>query len=248
MSPQTLLAALGGMSVFVAIEAVWVARRILPAPYRKKIEYLPVQRMLLALYAIGLPYFALMSGLLPPRFLGLRGWDVLAAAFLPQSPAQFLPQALLGIGNTLYLWLPDFGAIVSVTAMLGGVLLVFLALNHAETLPPAISEPSAFTVLLDAAHWGFYRAILWRLSGNLYLAAIGGILLIALEWVAVARAGQFSSAESKTLALRFGLGLVGSIAFIFAPNLWLAGIAQWVLWWCIHLLVHLRKSRAASAA
>ncbi len=245
MSPQILLASLGGMSIFVAIETVWLHRRILPPQYRQKLDYLPLRRTLLALYTIGLPYFALMSGLLPPRFLGLRGWDILAEAFSPQSPAQFLPQALLGVGNTLYLWLPDFGAIISTVAMLGGVWLIFLSLNHTETLLTATSEPSAFDVLLDVVHWGFYRAILWRLSGNLYLAVVGGILLLLLEWVAVTRAGHFAPTETKRLALRFGLGVVSSIAFIFAPNLWLVGIAQWVLWWCIHLLLHLRKSRAA---
>lgn len=242
MSPQLLLAALGGMSVFVAVESVWVQRRILPPKYRQWLDFLPVQRTLLALYAVGLPYFALLSGLLPARFLGLRGWDILAAAFSPRPLSQFVPQALLGLGNTLYLWLPDFGAIITVTAILGGVLLVFLALNRTETLSPAVSEPSAFTALLDVVHWGFYRAILWRLGGNLYFAVVGGILLMTLEWVAVARAGKFSPAETKRLALRFGLGLVSSIAFIFAPNLWLAGLAQWALWWSVHLVVHLTSS------
>lgn len=243
MSAPVLLAALGGMSIFVAIEAAWLYSRVLPSGYRHRIDSRIVRVFLLALYAIGLPYFALMSGLLPPRFLGLRGWDALASAFSPQPIAKFIPNFLLGTGNALYLWLPDFGPLLTTVGILGGTFIVFLMLfRRNKPLSAATGQPSAFLTLFDVVHSGFYRAIFWRLLGNLYLATLGGVVILALEWIAVARAGQFSPDDTKRLTLRFGLTLISGIAFIFAPNLWLVGIVHWALWWAVFLSAQLWHS------
>ncbi len=247
MSPLVLLAALGGLSIFVAIEAVWLHHRILPESVRRRLEIPAVRGSLLAIYAIGFPYFALTSGLVPARFLGLRGWDTLASAFFPQPVSQFLPNFFIAVGDTLYLWLSDFGSIITTFSILGGMFILFLTMLRKGTPITAIHRPSAFETLFDAVHWGFYRAVLWRLMGNLYLSVLGGILLVALEWIAVARAGRLSGQENRRFVLRFALGLIGGIAFIFAPNLWLVGVAQWVLWWAIFLAGRLWQPQPSTA-
>ncbi len=244
MSTDTLLAALGGMSIIVAIEGTWVYMRVLSETIRRQISLPLIRTTLNALYAIGLPYFALVSGLLPAHFLGLRGWDELSGALAPQPIPQFISQLLLGFGNAFFLWLPDFGAIVSTFSLLGGFLLLLWGMSARLRQPKAIvPAPSALITLFDVVHWGFYRAILWSILGSLYLAALGGMVIIALEWIAVAHVGKFDSSTQQRYSLRFGLGVMGTVAFIFAPNLWLVGIAQWVVWQALFALEQFRQPR-----
>ncbi len=238
MSANILLLVSGGMSVIVAIEAVWVRSHLLPENYRRWISLPAISTTLQTIYYLGLPYFLLLTGMLPPRFWGLSGWDTLAGAAIPLPVAEFVPHLLTTVGSVVYRWLPDIGGTVSTATILGGFLLLLLIiyLQNAET-PDGWHKISGLQIIFDVVHWGLYRAILWLIVGNLYLATIGGMVVVAMEWVLASRIGGQTRAEARQLALRFGMGAIAATGFIFVPNLWLIAVTQWLLWQAVRMVV-----------
>lgn len=238
MSSSLGLLAVGGMSVIIAIEAEWVRSHILPPQYRNWFSSPAISAILRIIYFLGLPYFLLIRGLLPPRFWGLSGWNSLATIATPLPVADFLAHMFNTIGRVIYLWIPDIGAVFSTAAILGGFLVVLLMLYLREK--PAIGKwytISVGQIVFDIVHWGLYRAILWVVLGNLYLASIGGMIIIAIEWSIAGKFGNHTLTTIENTTFRFALGVIAVTGFMFVQNLWLIAIAQWLISWSVRTVI-----------
>ncbi len=233
--PTLLVAALAVMSVVVMVESKWLVARILPPRYAQWLTIESVALLLQSLYFLGLPYSALVSGLLPARFLGLKGLDILTNTNLFPLNQHTLFNLAMQLGNVLLLWLPDIGPLVSVGVLLSVLFFAYLWLYMrpvAFRLPTNTLFPlyrSNFDILFDVVHWSFYRAVAWLAMGSLYLGIIVGTLMMVIEEVAASRVGRQPAIEQQRHLLRFAIGFLASVVFLFAPNLWLIFALQLIV-------------------
>lgn len=196
-------------------------------------------------YYIGLPYAALILGVVPGRYLGLVGLDRLQArdsATPGLEPGTGIWHLLSQVRDDISLvvldWLPDVGTI----AGLGVVMLLLLSvtwLGYAYLRRGAISGPgthlpsklSGMQVVYQAIHWSFYRSAVWLLTDDLYLGVVGGILLVGGEWALdpgwAHGAGHTLSREK--LLIDASVLIATSVIFFFVPNLWLLLPIHWLL-------------------
>jgi hypothetical protein len=201
-------------------------------------------------YYIGLPYIALILGVVPGRYMGLVGLGQPQDS-LSGSESGLLAQIRDYLSLVMLNWLPDVGTVVA----LGTVTLLFLSvtwLGYAYFRGNVVSSGSGrrsgrrsgasshrggyrlgvlHQVVYQAVHWSFYRSAVWLLSGDLYLGAIGGIILVGGEWVLDAewvhkarhaRAGEVLLTDASVLVST-------SLIFFFVPNLWLLIPVHWLL-------------------
>ncbi len=95
----------------------------------------------------------------------------------------------------------------------------------------AMHNFSGGRVFYQAVHWSFYRSAAWLLTDDIYLGVIGGLLLVAAEWLLdpgwVDTARQALSQES--LLIDASLLIATSLIFLFVPNLWLLLPIHWLL-------------------
>lgn len=193
-------------------------------------------------YYIGLPYIALILGVVPGRYIGLVGLGQ------PQdSPSGFESGLLAQIRDYLSLvilnWLPGVGTVVA----LGLVMLLFLgfmwlgyAYFRGSVLSGSSSGPSSrrggyrlslLQVIYQAIHWSFYRGAVWLLTDDLYLGVIGGIILVGGEWML--DAGWVHEARNarvgEVLLIDASVLVSSSLIFFFVPNLWLLIPVHWLL-------------------
>jgi hypothetical protein len=195
-------------------------------------------------YYIGLPYIALILGVVPGRYLGLVGSGNVQMDGSPLgSQAGLLARVRDYLSLVALGWLPDVGVIAGLAA----ITLFFLSavwvgygyfrgklLSGSGTslaFPKAGRSPSATQVIYQAVHWSFYRSAIWLLTDDLYLGVVGGIVLVGGEWmldsgwvnkIRHAHAGE----ELQTDA---GVLIATSVIFFFAPNLWLMLPIHWLL-------------------
>ncbi|MFQ5576391.1 MAG: hypothetical protein ACE5G8_05310 [Anaerolineae bacterium] len=234
MAHTSLVAALTAASVIVALESAWLLNRIRPVKYLAWVTRKPASTVFEALYYLGFPYLALVSGLLPARLLGLKGLQSPALPDFTQPAPQVINALLLQAGDVLHIWLPDIGPWVSTGSLLGGlfVAVVWLYVRgggpRQDTSPFPIYESWA-GVAFDVVHWGFYRAAVWLVSGSLYLGVVGGVAVMLFEQTVAGRLGRGTVPDTQRQLLRFGLGVVTSVTFLFAPNLWLVFVLQAIL-------------------
>jgi hypothetical protein len=163
-------------------------------------------------YGIGLPYLAVIAGLLPPRFLGLKGLETIMALDLNGASLQKAVTLLL------LECLADGGIVIRLGL---AALLLALGLRWGLArlgLKPLAARLSLLEILYDGLHWAFYYAIFWALSGDLYLGVIGGLLWVLLEGALVAwvQRDEPTPRLSKTVIL-----ILTATIFFYAPNLWL---------------------------
>lgn len=163
-------------------------------------------------YAVGLPYLALIAGLLPPRFLGLKGLETIMALDLNGASLQKAVTLLL------LECLVDGGIVIRLGL---AALLLALGLRWGLArlgLKPLASRLSVLEILYDGLHWAFYYAIFWALTVDLYLGVIGGLLWVLLEGALVAwvQRGEPTPQLSKAVIL-----ILTAAIFFYAPNLWL---------------------------
>jgi len=229
MGQMTLTTILGAMSVVVALEAVWLQKKINSNKYFGWLAKEPATSILKGVYFAGFPAAALIGGLVPARFFGLKGAEAGSLFALSGSGAEIITGIIAQFGRTLRIWMPDFGPLVAAATLLGGLFFLYFGiylamLNSAGTGEKRILRiySSPVDLLFDGLHWSFYRAAAWLVLGNLYLGVAGGLAIILVEYALVSRVGNFSVAWQQQYALRFMLGLVTSVAFFFAPNLWLS--------------------------
>ena len=240
IDPRWQLVAYGFLSIVLWMVAAQLARRQ-DIPLARRLSTGWAASILRFVYYVGLPYTALVLGVLPGRYLGLIGLDRLqigTSGGAEASPnawrllAQFRDAASLAVLD----WLPGVGALLS----LGAVMLLLLSVawlgySHARRgLSPSLGGtgapsplPSMVQVGYQAIHWSFYRGVAWLWTDDLYLAVVGGILLVGVEWLL--DPGRMDGAQHEELLIDASLLIATSVIFLFVPNLWLLVPVHWLL-------------------
>lgn len=225
-----MLAGLGLLSIGLYAGWAWLAGRFRPPA--------GLGQLARFFYFIGLPYFAMIAGLLTARSLGLAGLEHFSLIGLdPQRAALLL--AVEWVLDSRFTILAGLAAL----AVFGGVL-VHLA-RSGLALPASSPGFSGPETVYDSVHWAFYRAIFWTLTADLYLAVVAGTGLVLLEW-ALAAYVQPHRPDPTPLLLKTIILVLTSAVFYFSPNLWLlvpvhlalVGLARWRLGGEIEALTH----------
>jgi hypothetical protein len=245
------LVAYGFLSIILWMVAAQLARRR-DIPLTRRLSTGWAASILRFVYYVGLPYTALVLGVLPGRYLGLVGLNRLQTGAVGGSDAgldawHLLAQLRDAVSLAILDWLPGVGTLLS----LGAVMLLLLSVTWlgysyaSRSLSPGSGVagapsplPSMVQVGYQAIHWSFYRSVAWLLTDDLYLAVVGGILLVGVEWLLdpgrMARAQQPGAEEPLIDA---SLLIATSVIFFFIPNLWLLVPVHWLLaaasWRCV---------------
>jgi hypothetical protein len=195
-------------------------------------------------YYIGLPYVALILGVVPGRYLGLVGLDQLAGSQVAgRGLMAFLARLRADISLLIWSWLPGFPALISLALfMLLLLVATWLAYGHLrrrltsgvaarQLMLPGRQPPRRTRVVYQAIHWSFYRSAVWLLAGDLYLAVVGGILLVVAEWMLQPTAGESLAyvLARENLFVDASLLVATAVIFFFVPNLWLLVPTHWLL-------------------
>jgi len=193
-------------------------------------------------YYIGLPYIALILGVVPGRYLGLVGLG--QAQEIPvELDSGFFARIRDYLSLVILNWLPNVGTVVA----LGAVTVLFLGItwlgyaffrgrltsgSGVSPSPPRQGNSLRLIhIIYQAVHWSFYRSVVWLLTGDLYLGVFGGIILVVGEWIL--DAGWMQSVrrvDSIEVPLIDASVLVAtSLLFFFVPILWLLIPVHWLL-------------------
>jgi hypothetical protein len=169
-------------------------------------------------YFIGIPYFAIIFGILPPKLLGLKGVTYFDLIILNSD---LIPQVQQAVTLMLLEWLLDSSLMVlaGLVALLlfGGICLGLK--QHRVTM--GLARTSTLHTVYYSLHWAFYRAVFWSITGDLYLGVVFGSSFVVLEWVLVdALQKQWSTRQPQFLTNIIILVLTATI-FFYSPNLWL---------------------------
>jgi hypothetical protein len=211
-------------------------------------------------YYVGLPYIALILGVVPGRYMGLVGPNQ-PQDTLSGSESGFLAQIRDFLSLVVLNWLPDVGTLVA----LGAIALLFLSLTwlaysclksyvvaDGSNGPPSHRgeyRPDALQIIYQAVHWSFYRSAVWLLTGDLYMGMIGGVMLVAGEWVLDARQAYKArqARAGEVLLIDASLLVATSLIFFFVPNLWLLIPVHWLMAWVSRRAVLLGYERAGGS-
>lgn len=169
-------------------------------------------------YFVGLPYLAVLVGILTPQMLGLKGLENVGLIDGGNLAAGLQTVLVL----MLLEWLVDSSAtiIVGLTALviLGGLR---LSLARSGIALGAGYRATVVDTVYQVVHWAFYRAVIWLLTGDLYLAVVLGVGLVLGEWLLVTWIRQ-AWADWQQVILTDSLILILTAAiFYYSPNLWL---------------------------
>ena len=223
MSTTILIAALVFMSMAFAVEATWLNRKLASTAFFKWLNQNNISKVLQLIYFIGLPYLALLSGLIPARLFGLKNWDSISLLVTDAFSSHTAGNWQMQLGGILQLWLADAGVLISIISSLMGVGIIFGWLYLRGNQAQKTAFPSNFQLTADIIHWSFYRAAIWRITGDLYLSVLGGIFLILIEYLLVYKMAGKQTESGQQMAIRVGGNTIVAIGFLFAPNLWVAG-------------------------
>jgi hypothetical protein len=201
-------------------------------------------------YFVGLPYAALILGVMPARYMGLVGlerWPAEQSSLLGSGFASAVRQALSmvqgSLSGVILDWLPDVekvaGLVVIMFLVLGATWLGYgyfrrgVISDLGIDLPslPGEMRTSVVQIAYQGIHWSFYRGAVWLLIGDLYLAVVGGILLVSGEWIL--DAGWSNKTQHalwrEARLVDASILIATSVVFLFVPNLWLLLPVHWVL-------------------
>jgi len=179
------------------------------------------------LYYIGIPYAALLRGVILPRLMGLTHLDWVKGVGLGTA---------LGGGVFLFLALIWWWYARSMAA-----LPLSARQRHGEGLGDF--STNGWILLREAiylqTHWAFYRSAAILFLDNQYAGVFLGFLLVTLEWSVnpAWRVGLSSHWRSVNLLLRWNLALVTAIVFLFIRNLWLLVPIHWSVEMACHRLL-----------
>jgi hypothetical protein len=188
-------------------------------------------------YFVGLPYLALLSGLLTPRLLGLKGLEHFA---LISTSDLSLASLLAGVQKAITLmlveWLVDSGVMIT-TGLVALLVLGGITLGLARYgIRVGTFQNSVVETIYYCLHWAFYRAIFWSMTGDLYLGVVLGAGLVILEWGLITWLQKGQPAQQSPFLMDGIILILTSAIFFYRPNLWLL--------WPIHLaMVLLVKNR-----
>jgi cbb3-type cytochrome oxidase subunit 3 len=195
------------------------------------------------IYYVGFPYLTLVLGVIPSSYLGLVGLEHLPTIANAPGAGSLLSQVRAALSLLLLEWLPGVGRMAGLAALMGLLLgVAWFAYGRARrrSLGDAVAalasiespSPASFSQTAYAAiHWSFYRAGLWVLVGDLYVAAVCGMVLVGLEWL-LSEAGTRAIRPlqaADALAVEASLLVTTATLFYFVPNLWLIIPVHWLL-------------------
>jgi hypothetical protein len=134
-------------------------------------------------------------------------------------------------------WLVDSGA----TIMAGLAALVILAglrlsLARSGITLGAGERATVVDTVYQALHWAFYRAVIWLLTGDLYLAVVLGVGLVLAEWLLVTWIRPAWADRQQALLTNSLILILTAAIFYYSPNLWLL--------WPFHLAMIVLVSNA----
>lgn len=172
-------------------------------------------------YYLGIPYTALILGVLPASTMGL---------VVPGQEADWLWWLFLGFGALLILilgWVHFLRATDQLSAPLPG--------PFADQMRTLVS-PWGWGVLVREvvylqAHWGFYRgALIWFLS-DAYWGSWLSLALVGLEaWANPAtRSALNRPGQGQASLLTASLAVITTVVFILTHNLWLTAALHVVI-------------------
>ena len=180
------------------------------------------------LYYLGVPYAALLAGVIAPVDMGLTG---VAGPVLGWTGAEWLHSVGLGL---------IAGAVVLIP--------IGIAARQMDRAghPLGVDERSAGAILVDSiyaeSHWAFYRTAPLMLLDNVYVATLIGLGLIGVELlVSLLRSGLGQYPEERQSWLGTLLLLTLSAAlFVLTRNLWVMilthiAVEMLIKWWATRL-------------
>ena len=234
--PRWQLVAYVFVSIILRMVAAQLSRRRAEIAWVCRLSEGWVVSVLRFVYYIGLPYIALILGVVPGRYLGLVGLDRLEAGnSLPGSESGLLMQLRDYLSLVVLSWLPDLGTVAGlavITLLFLGVVwagyayfrrTVITGLGMSPLSLKGASRFVAIQVVYQAVHWSSYRSAVWLLTDDLYLGVVGGVILVSLEWVLdpgwLERIRHPQRGE--VLLVDASVLVATSVMFFFVPNLWL---------------------------
>ncbi|MCB0163431.1 MAG: hypothetical protein KDI79_04340 [Anaerolineae bacterium] len=217
----------GGLLAFLVVSLAFPIgwSQLRPTESESSSGLYPLTGIVRFLYFAGIPYLAVLLGLLTLEQLGLTGLvyfnliDWQANLFLEFQQAATL---------LLLSWLLDSGrAIVA-----GGAALVLLwafrwGLGQAGVRWPP-RDLSVVDIVCLALHWAFYRAIFWAVTGDLYLGVVLGSAAVIFEWILLFKI-KTQPFPAQTLLLDAVILILTGTVFFYSPNLWLLLPFHWGL-------------------
>ncbi len=219
------------LSVVLSIGWAWLKKKGLNGRSWQKLEGQWPGGVARFFYFVGLPYLALVGGILTPGLLGLKGLEHFALVDFSRAAATY-QQLAAEIQYALVLmfveWLIDSQATI-IAGLAALFILGSLRLSLARAgLGPMPGPPlSILNVIYHGLHWAFYRAVFWAMTGDLYLATILGAGLVMLEWLLTARLQEEQPAQKQRRLTNTLILLSTATIFFYSPNLWLL--------WPVHL-------------
>jgi hypothetical protein len=174
-------------------------------------------------YFVGLPYIAVISGIITTRLLGLKGLEHLALVGLETSSgAEVLVEICSTVMVMLFDWMLDLGVTLQVSIIALAVLAgVWLSLAKSGLKGKTVLPVSILSTFYHALHWAYYRAIFWLITDDLYLGVILGAGFVILEWILVAWLHKNWHANQEQLLVNVIILILTSAIFFYNANLWL---------------------------
>jgi hypothetical protein len=238
------------VSIILWMVAAQLTRRRTGISWMRSLGKGWVASILRFVYYVGIPYAALILGVVPGRYLGLVGPDWLQAGTSPLSGFEaapniwhFLAQVRDFVSLAVLNWLPHVGTVAGLAVVMFLLLsvtwLAYSYFRYAATSGPTArlqslsrgKTPSVMQIVYQAIHWSFYRSAVWLLTGDLYLGVIGGILLVGAEWMLDPGwiDGVHHELSGDELLVDASVLIATSVIFFFVPNLWLVMPIHWLL-------------------
>ena len=175
-------------------------------------------------YFVGIPYLALISGLLTPRSLGLSGLEHFSVVDLGSGTLVYELQRALTL--MLLDWLLD-SPLAFLAGLLALLLLVAIQLSLGQhQVDLRIGRERVLVTLYFGVHWAFYRAIFWTVTADLYLGVVFGVAYVLLEWSLLLWLRRAWGGEQQKFLVSSIVLLLTSAIFFYSPNLWFLLLIQ----------------------
>jgi hypothetical protein len=203
-------------------------------------------------YFVGLPYLAVISGVLSTRLLGLKGLEYFILIDVESASENGRLVAEIQYASLLMLleWFVDSSS----TIVAGLVALLVLAgvtvgLARAGVMVAGGSHMTVTGVIYYGLHWAFYRAVFWLITGDLYLGVVWGAALVMLEamlaMLAARVRGNWNDQQPQFLLNSIILILTATV-FFYSPNLWLLWLVHGAMVAQVRLLGVVDRGRELS--
>ena len=181
-------------------------------------------------YFVGLPYLAIITGLLAPRFLGLKGLENFISINLSEGWATTIAGLQKATTILLLEGLAD-GSLMIGVGLAALLLLVGLRLGLArlDLMLATGPHPSISDTLYVCLHWAFYRGIFWVITGDLYLGVVWGLAWVMVERALVVWTHNDWQVQRLYFLTNTIILILTSTIFFYSPNLWLLGPLHLVL-------------------